>query len=177
MHKNHAILKKLSSRLTTDEVTTAYQLKKFNIYYYNKKDESKKYDKAILVMFGLKQYHKNPPPRETIIKIIDILKNISNIDLCLDIMREPNYRELKAYFYLNQFVTSKGFKTNTHYINETNRTMMEKVVLYDKQVKNDLNFKVWRIEAKIIIPNSKALFLPLSEFKEITQIARILQND
>ena len=55
--------------------------------------------------------------------------------------------------------------------------MIEKVVIYNKALKNKLNYDLWRIEAKMIIPNIKILALPLYEFKkEIIDIARVINE-
>ena len=67
LQKNSNILHKLKKRLNEYEITTAHRLEKHNIYYFNKKDTSTtshRYDKAELVIFGMSQYHKDPPPRE-----------------------------------------------------------------------------------------------------------------
>ncbi len=50
--------------------------------------------------------------------------------------------------------------------------MLEKIVIYNKQFKNSLGFTVWRVEAKMIIPNIKLLALPLYEFKEIIDMMK-----
>lgn len=173
LKKNSNILHKLNNRLSVDEVTSAHRLENYNIYYYNKRDISKKYTKAELVIFGLQQYHKEPPKRSIVLKVIDILKDVSNIDVCFDMSSKPNFKELSKYFSLNQFIADNGVMTDTHYINNTNHTMIEKIVIYNKALKNSLGFKLWRIEAKIVIPNVKMIALPLSEFKEIINIARI----
>ena len=165
---NQTILAKLKKRLTNNEVTSAYRLEKHNIYYYNKRDTlTNKYRSAELVIFGMKQYHKDPPPRELISKILSILKDVSNIDLCLDIPYKPNLNKLKKIYELNPYITDKGVVTDTRYINTPDITMIEKIVIYNKQVKNSLGFKVWRVEAKILIPNIKILSLPLYELKEL----------
>jgi len=54
--------------------------------------------------------------------------------------------------------------------------MIEKITIYDKAFKNSLDGVLWRIEAKVIIPNIKILALPLFELTEIINIARV-QND
>lgn len=79
------IMDKLKRRLSVDEVTSAYQLENHNIYYYNSNRDKPRYRIATMVIFGLKQYHKAPPPQNIVTKILSILKNITNIDLCLDI--------------------------------------------------------------------------------------------
>lgn len=166
LQKNSNILFKLKKRLLHDEITTAYQLEKHNIYYYNMQD-APKYRKAIMVIFGLKQYHKDPPPKALVSKILAILKNVTNIDLCLDVPYQPNLENLKKMYILDQYKTPQGVKTDTHYINNPHIMGIEKVTIYNKGFKNSLNRILWRFEAKILIHNIKALSMPLDEFKEL----------
>jgi hypothetical protein len=166
------IMEKLKKRLAIDEVTSAYQLDNLNIYYYNKKDITTKYRKAEMVIFGLKQYHKDPPPYPMVEKIVSILKDVSNVDICFDMIEKPNFENLSKYFNLTQYRTKEGIFTNTFYINQTFNEMIEKIVIYDKQYKNSLTHSLWRIEAKMIIPNSKFLSLPLNEFLKIINLTR-----
>ena len=166
------IMEKLKKRLAVDEVTSAYQLDDLNIYYYNKKDITKKYRKAEMVIFGLTQYHKDPPPHQVVNKIISILKDISSVDICFDMKEKPNIDNLSKYFDLTQYRTKNSVLTNTFYINETFNEMIETIVIYDKQYKNNLPFQLWRIEAKMIIPNAKFLSLPLYEFLKIVQTCK-----
>ncbi|MCG3665393.1 hypothetical protein [Aliarcobacter butzleri] len=161
------ILHKLKRRLTADEVTSAYQLENYNIYYYNSNIDKPKYRIATMVIFGMKQYHKEPPPHQIVSNIISILKNITNIDLCLDMKQEPLLENLRRYFYLDRYKD-----TETFYINNTNILMIDKVTIYNKAIKNKLEGILWRIEATISIPNIKYLFLPLNEFKQITDLAK-----
>ena len=171
------ILAKLKKRLTADEVTSAYQLENYNIYYYNSSTPPK-YNKATMVIFGIKQYHKEPPPHNLIKSILNILvfgtsKIDVNIDLCLDFPYKPNLHKLKERFALKPFITNFGLVTDTSYINKPEINMIEKIVIYNKQIKNNLDFLVWRVEAKIIIPNIRLLALPLNEFKkEITDLMK-----
>lgn len=170
------IMSKLKKRLTADEVTTAYQLEHENIYYYNSSTPPK-YNQATLVIFGIKQYHKEPPSNELINRLLNILsfgtcKINMNIDICSDTKDRPNIDALKRFFSLKQCVLSNGVVTDTHYINRPEINMIEKIIIYNKQVKNNLSFMVWRIEAKVIIPNFRILALPLRELKEVTDIAK-----
>lgn len=168
--KNSNILHKLKKRFPETEVTSVYRLEQYNIYYYNKKDDTKKYRKAEMVIFGMKQYHKDAPPQEIINKILAILKNVSNIDICFDMPYKPSYEALEKYFVLTPYRTKDGILTDTRYINETGVMMLDKITIYNKAFKNELNGILWRMEAKISIPNIKALALPLHEFKEIISI-------
>lgn len=166
------IMAKLKRRLTADEVTSAYQLENYNIYYYNSNKDKPKYRIATMVIFGMKQYHKEPPPYQIVSKIISILKNITNIDLCLDMKQKPNIELLKNHFYLKRFVTKDGVITDTYYINDTGFLMLDKITIYNKAIKNNLEGVLWRIEALIKIPNAKYFALPLHEFKQITDLAK-----
>ena len=168
--KDRKILAKLKKRLTADEVTSAYQLENYNIYYYNSSTPPK-YNKATMVIFAMKQYHRAPPPHNIVETILNILsfgtsKIDINIDLCLDFPYKPNLNKLKERFTLKPYITKYGEVTDTSYINHPNITMIEKIVIYNKQLKNNLNFLVWRVEAKILIPNIRLLALPLYEFKK-----------
>lgn len=120
-----------------------------------------------MVIFGMKQYHKDPPPKKYITKIVSILKDITNIDLCKDIEYKPNIATIKEFYNITPYITDKGVKTDTMYMNTPNITMIKKIIFYNKSIKNKLAFKVWRIEATIEIPNIKELALPLYEFKEL----------
>ena len=170
--KNSPLLPKLKKRLLEDEVTSAYRLEKQNIYYYNSNADAPKYRKAVLVIFGMKQYHKDPPPRALISNILQILKDVSSIDVCIDLPYKPNLEAIKHQFTLNPFITNKGVVTDTSYINDTGIPMLDTIVFYNKAFKNDLKRTLWRIEARISIPNFKALMLPLHEFKQITDQVR-----
>lgn len=123
LQKHTNILHKLKKRLTDDKVTSAWRLDEYDIYYYNMQD-SPKYRKATLVIFGMKQYHKDTPPRELISKILSILKDVSNIDICVDLPYKPNVDELARYFRLTPYITNNGVVTNTRYINETSIPMI-----------------------------------------------------
>ena len=167
------IMNKLKKRLTLDEVTSAYQLENYNIYYYNSNKDKPKYRIATMVIFGMKQYHKAPPPQNIVTKIISILKNITNIDLCFDMKQKPNIELLKKHFELKRYFDKKiKAYTDTYYINDTNILMIDKITIYNKAIKNNLEGILYRIEATISIPNIRVLSLPLNEFKQITDLTK-----
>lgn len=171
--KDKRIMDKLKRRLADDEVTSAYQLENYNIYFYNSNKDKPKYRIATMVIFGLKQYHKEPTPHQIVSNIISIIKNISNIDLCFDMKIKPNLTKLNNYFNLQRYKLE-----DTYYINETNILMLDKITIYNKAIKNNLDGILWRIEALISIPNIKYLALPLYDFKEIIDISKgILEDD
>lgn len=171
--KDKKIMAKLKRRLTDDEVTTAYQLERQSIYYYNS-SRPPKYREATMVIFGMKQYHKAPPARELINKILSVVKSVSNIDVCVDLEVKPNIEALRKHFDVKQYFTNEGIPTDTYYINTPliGMGMIEKIVIYDKAYKNGLKGVLTRIEAKIIIPNIRELALPLTELRELVNIAK-----
>lgn len=163
--------RKIMLRLTDAQVTSAYKLRGQNIYYYNLSTPPK-YDDAILVIYGMKQYHKPPPSKELVTKIVSILKTISNIDLCLDVDYVPNFDLIAQCYNLDRCILKGGKVTNTYYCNKTDITMIDKIAIYDKAYKNDLNGVLWRIEATMAIPNIKILALPLYDLKEFTDTSK-----
>ena len=169
--KNSPLIPKLKKRLLEDEVTSAYRLEKQNIYYYNSNAEAPRYRKAVLVIFGMKQYHKDPPPRALISNILQILKDVTSVDICIDLPYKPNLEAVKQHFSLTRY--KREIASETHYINDTGVPMLDVVVFYNKVLKNKLKHTLWRIEARISIPNSRALALPLHEFKQITDLAKV----
>ena len=172
LQKNSNILHKLKKRLIDEEITSVMRLEKYNIYYYNSNKDKPRYRIATMVIFGMKQYHKEPPPQQLVSKIISILKDISSIDLCFDMKQKPNIELLKNHFNLKRFVMKDGVITDTYYINNPNILMIDKICIYDKAFKNKLTGLLYRIEATISIPNIRFLALPLNEFKQITDLAK-----
>ena len=167
---NRAIFSSLRKKIIDDEVTSVYQLENYNIFYYNSNKDKPRYRLATMVIFGLKQYHKEPTPHHIIQNLLSILKNITSLDLCTDIKQKPNIDNLKGKFKTRQYLTKEKVKTDTHYINNTNILMLDRVCIYNKAKKNDLKGRLYRIEATISIPNIKALALPLYEFKHIIEL-------
>ena len=175
VEKNSSLLSKLKKRLRKREITSAWRLEKENIYYYNMQDATK-YRRATLVIFGMKQYHKPSPSKDLISNILQIMKDVSSVDICIDLPYKPNLEAIKHHFTLTPFITDKGVVTDTSYINDTGVPMLDTIVFYNKAFKNDLKRTLWRIEAKISIPNFRALMLPLHEFKQITDLAKTGKN-
>ena len=161
---NHYLMLKLKRRYTNEEITTVHQLENYNIYYYNSRKKDYKF--ATMVIFGLSQYHKEPPPQQIVNQILSILKGVHSVDVCYDLKELPNFEAIKEFFYLQRYK-----KQDTYYINDTNILMMDKICIYNKALKNALDGILWRIEATISIPNHKFLSLPLYEFIQIINLA------
>ena len=169
---NHQLFLKLQRRYEAKEITTVHQLENYNIYYFNSK--KKNYNLATLVMFGLFQYHKAPPPVEIVNSILSIMqssvkrgKNLINIDICYDMKSIPDIAALKQFYYLTDY-RKQG---STFYINSTNILSMDRICIYNKALKNKLDGILYRIEATISIPNFNCLALPINEFIEIINLA------
>ncbi|WP_419234086.1 hypothetical protein [Aliarcobacter cryaerophilus] len=173
---NRTIFSSLRKKIIDDEVTSVYQLENYNIFYYNSNKDKPRYRLATMVIFGLKQYHKEPTPHHIIENLLSILKNITSLDLCCDMKQKPNIDNLKGKFRTRQYLTKEKVKTDTHYINNTNILMLDRVCIYNKAKKNDLKGRLHRIEATISIPNIKALSLPLYEFKHIIELLVTFDN-
>ncbi len=170
---NHQLFLKLQKRYESKELTTVHQLENYNIYYFNSK--KKNYNFATLVMFGLFQYHKAPPPVEIVKSILSIMqssvkrgRNLLSIDICYDMQSIPDIAALKQFYYLTDYKK----QSNTFYINHTNILSMEKVCIYNKALKNSLDGTLWRIESTISISNYNCLSLPISEFIDIINLAK-----
>lgn len=169
---NHQLFLKLQRRYEAKEITTVHQLENYNIYYFNSR--KKDYKLSTLVMFGLYQYHKAPPPVEIVNSILSIMqssikrgRNLLNIDVCYDMKSAPDIPTLKQFYYLTDY-KNLG---KTFYINDTNILSMDRICIYNKAFKNELDSTLWRIEATISIPNYNCLALPISEFIEIINLA------
>lgn len=169
---NHQLFLKLQRRYEAKEITTVHQLENYNIYYYNSRKKDYKF--ATLVMFGLFQYHKAPPPAEIINSILKTMqssvkrgRNLLNIDICFDMKYIPGIEALKKFYHLTDY-KKQG---NSFYINDTNILMIDRICIYNKALKNGLDGTLWRIEATISIPNYNYLSLPINEFIEIIKIA------
>ena len=168
----HQLFLKLKRRYESEELTTVYQLQGYNIYYFNSRKRD--YKTATLVMFGLYQPHKAPPPAEMVNSILSIMqsslkrgKNLLNIDICYDMKSIPDIAALKQFYYLTDY-RKQG---NTFYLNDTNILSMDRICIYNKALKNKLDGTLWRIEATISIQNFNCLSLPINEFIEIINLA------
>ena len=169
----HQLFLKLKRRYELKEITTVHQLENYNIYYFNSK--KKDYKLSTLVMFGLYQYHKAPPPVEIVNSILSIMqssvkrgRNLLNIDICYDMKSIPDIAALKQFYYLTDY-KKQG---STFYINSTNILSMDRICIYNKALKNKLDGTLWRIEATISIPNYNCLALPINSFIEIINLAK-----
>ena len=127
---NHQLFLKLQRRYELKEITTVHQLENYNIYYFNSK--KKDYKLATLVVFGLFQYHKAPPPAEIINSILNIMqssvkrgRNLLNIDICYDMHSIPDIAALKQFYYLTDY-RKQG---NTFYLNDTNILSMDRICI------------------------------------------------
>jgi hypothetical protein len=158
---NENILTKLKKQ--RDDITSVYRLKGYDIYYYNSNIDKPQYRKATLVIFGMSQYHKTPPPKELISEILQIIKDVTEVDICIDNNTKPNYDKLKNYYKLTPYF-------DTRYINDTHILTVDKICIYNKQFKNKLNTSVYRLEATVNIPNIKELIIPLFDIDCIVKI-------
>lgn len=159
------ISSKLKKRLSDEEVTSAYQLEDYNIYFFNSQDRPL-YRKAVMVIFGLSQYDDREVPHYLIDEILHTLGNISNIDICFDFDFIPKLDLMQKRFKLIDF---KNYH-QTYYCNNPQIQLIEKFVIYNKSLKNGLKDILYRIEFKVWIHNIKDLYLPLDEIINIISL-------
>ena len=133
---------KLKKRLLANEITSVWRLGKENIYYYNMQD-APKYRKATLVIFGMKQYHTPTPKRELISQVLQVMKDVTSIDVCLDIPYKPNIEVVSRHFKLKPFITNKGVVTDTRYINDTSDVTVVASQKADKSFKYAGRYKAF----------------------------------
>ena len=95
-------------------------------------------------------------------------RNLLNIDICYDMHSIPDIAALKQFYYLTDY-RKQG---NTFYLNDTNILSMDRICIYNKGLKNKLDFNLYRIEATISIPNYNCLALPINSFIEIINLAK-----
>jgi hypothetical protein len=160
----HLLYQKLIKRLTAKELTSVYRLINEAIYYFNCSNPPK-YRKAIMIIFGITQPNKEP--NHDLINKITSLLPITSLDICSDSPFEPNIDNLSRAFILTKY------DDNTYYINDTGYPLLDKITIYNKQVKNRLSSPLWRMEAtiSIVTTNPDYLSLPLNEFKSIIGLA------
>ncbi|WP_181022075.1 hypothetical protein [Campylobacter hyointestinalis] len=104
---------KLKKYLSKDELKSVYQLGNERIYYYYKQSQDKVKPTASLVIYGLKQYHHKPTNPNLILELLNLVGNISSLDLCFDSETPFNLRALETKFKI------QTYQETTHYINET----------------------------------------------------------
>ena len=159
--KNTPLYKKLKKRVSDAEIKTAYTLKEHNsIYYYNLTRGTYR-DRSVLVIYGLKQYHKEAPPREVITSIDKILKRVDEVDICIDTEAAPQMQHIKRIHPPKKIDRGRGV---TYYFNNLHNERVDRIVIYDKAQKNGLGGTLWRFEATVApskMPNYKEL-LPIS---------------
>ena len=164
---NSKISSKLKKRLLDDEITSAYQLDDYNIYYFNSQNYPK-YRNATMVIFGLSQYKGKTIPNHQINEILAVLNDITNIDVCFDFDHKPNIDEVNSCFAYTNY---RGYN-QTYYYNNPKINLIEKFYIYNKAFSNNLKGILWRIEFKVLIENIKDLHLPLDEIKNIIALAQ-----
>ena len=138
------------------KITDLYELENLSIFYATTKAPNDCRQKAIIEFYGLRQYHKPAPPLDLIAELLDAVNNVSSIDLCYD-SHTP--------FNLDAFeIIRHG---NTAYV-KAEFGVLQRIYFYDKALKNDLGFPLYRAEATApIIDLNKPAPLPKAERLEL----------
>ncbi|RUT48871.1 hypothetical protein [Campylobacter fetus] len=162
---------KLKQRLSNEDLSNAYELNNKGllntltherIYYINHTKEDK--DKATLIIYGLKQYLYEAPSQKLVNELMQIVNNITSLDICHDQTKRYNLEEIKKHFTLKAPPVYQG---NTAYINNPNLANISKICIYNKSFKNNLDFKCYRAEATINIQNLNAKNQLLSRLERL----------
>ena len=154
------------------KITDLYELENLSIFYATTKAPNDCRQKAVIEFYGLRQYHKPAPPLDLIVELLDAVNNVSSIDLCYDSC---------APFNLDAFeIIRHG---NTAYV-KAEFGALQRIYFYDKALKNDLGFPLYRTEATApiidlnkpaLLPKTKRLDLQLrqalSDFGQIIDLA------
>lgn len=134
------------------KIINIYELENLSIFYATTKSPNSSDKKAVIEFYGLRQYHKPAPPLDLIAELLDAVNNVSSIDLCYDSC---------APFNLDAFeIIRHG---NTAYV-KAEFGALQRIYFYDKALKNDLGFPLYRAEATApIIDLNKPALLPKTE--------------
>ena len=160
------------------KITDLYELENLSIFYATTKAPNDCRQKAIIEFYGLRQYHKPAPPPHLISELLDAINNVSSIDLCYD-SHTP--------FHLDAFKIIKY--GGTAYV-KAEFGALQRIYFYDKALKNDLGFPLYRAEATApiidlnkpaLLPKTERLELQLrqavSDFKDILKLATSSPNN
>jgi hypothetical protein len=127
------------------EIVNIYALSDLPIFYATLKTSGNEPQKALLEIYGLRQYHKAPPPKNLIGELLGVINNVSSLDLCFD---------KDSPFNLEAFKDEVTSFENTKYLK--NNDTLTRVYFYDKAKKNNLNLSIYRAEAvATIAPKNK----------------------
>lgn len=124
----------------------------FNFVAINKKGSDYKF--ASFISYGLKNYKTEltNADKDLLDKVFTICP-ITCFDVCFDSSARPNIEEFKQIpniigGYYKQEVTS-------HYINNPTHYAFNRILLYDKAMKDDLGRQVWRLEFRMPLNSVK----------------------
>lgn len=138
------------------KITDLYELENLSIFYATTKAPNDCRQKAIIEFYGLRQYHKPAPLPHLIAELLDAINNVSSIDLCYDSHTPFNLDAFKIIRYGSTAYVKAEFGT------------LQRIYFYDKALKNELGFPLYRAEATApIIDLNKPALLPKAERLEL----------
>ena len=160
------------------KIINIYELEDLSIFYATTKSPNSCDKKAIIEFYGLRQYHKPAPPLDLIAELLDAVNNVSSIDLCYDSHTPFNLDAFKIIRYGSTAYVKAEFG------------VLQRIYFYDKALKNDLGFPLYRAEATApiidlnkpaLLPKTERLELQLhqavSDFKDILKLATSSPNE
>lgn len=152
LNKNNDDFIKIYKRYHYDkklDLTNIYTLtdneKILPIYYANTTNGNR--HKSRLEIYALKQYDREKPDYEFINKLLSIVNTITSIDLCFDFKEPLNTDKLKEIFNFREY----GETNPTVYFDLELYDLVQRFYIYDKQLKNNLKYPLYRIETEIML--------------------------
>lgn len=152
LNKNNDDFIKIYKRYHYDkklDLTNIYTLtdneKILPIYYANTTNGNR--HKSRLEIYALKQYDREKPDYEFINKLLSIVNTITSIDLCFDFKEPLNTDKLKKNFNFREY----GETSPTVYFDLELYNLVQRFYIYDKQLKNNLKYPLYRIETEIML--------------------------
>lgn len=115
------------------------------IYYANTTNGNR--HKSRLEIYALKQYDREKPDYELINKLLSVVNTITSIDLCFDFKEPLNIDKLKKNFNFREY----GETSPTVYFDLELYNLVQRFYIYDKQLKDNLKYPLYRIETEIML--------------------------
>lgn len=152
LNKNNDDFIKIYKRYHYDkklDLTNIYTLtdneKILPIYYANTTNGNR--HKSRLEIYALKQYDREKPDYELINKLLSVVNTITSIDLCFDFKEPLNTDKLKKNFNFREY----GETNPTVYFDLELYNLVQRFYIYDKQLKDNLKYPLYRIETEITL--------------------------
>ena len=156
--------KHLKSKIKEDEtVTSGLHITNADLNFAILNTKQGDYKKAHFIAYGLKSY-KKPITDEAVALINKVFAicPITSIDLACDLPTKPNRANLAMFGSVTDCFSSK-------YLNNPNLYGVDRVLIYDKALKDGLDKPIWRIEFRLSLKGVKPQHyqIPIDSIDEV----------